>query len=42
MNILKYSIPLVILLKCVIASESGVKEDVIKALEEDGFGSIKR
>ena len=42
MNILKYSISLAILLKCVIASESGVKEDVIKALEEDGFVSIKR
>ena len=42
MNILKYSISLAILLKCVIASESGVKEDVIKAVEENGFGSIKR
>ena len=43
MNILKYSISLVILLKCVIASESGVVEgDVIKAVEEDGFESIKR
>ena len=42
MNILKYSISLAILLKCVIASESGVKEDVIKALEENGFESIKR
>src|ERR1700722_11820020 len=40
MNILKASILLVILLKCVIASESGVKGDVIKALEEDGFESI--
>ena len=42
MNILKYSISLAILLKCVIASESGVKEDVIEALEENGFESIKR
>ena len=42
MNILKYSISLVILLKCVIASESNVEEDVIEALEEDGFESIKR
>ena len=43
MNILKYSISLVILLKCAIASESGVlKEDVIEALEEEGFESIKR
>ena len=42
MNILKYSISLVILLKCVIASESGVKEDVIKAVEENGFERIKR
>ena len=42
MNILKYSILLAILLKCAIASESGVKEDVIKAVEEDGFESIKR
>ena len=42
MNILKSSISLAILLKCVIASESGVKEDVIKALEENGFVSIKR
>ena len=41
MNILKASISLVILLKCVIASESGVKEDVIKAVEENGFESIK-
>ena len=41
MNILKYSISLAILLKCVIASESGVKDDVIEAVEEDGFGSIK-
>src|ERR1700722_7224709 len=41
MNILKASILLVILLKCVIASESSVKGDVIKALEEDGFESIK-
>ena len=42
MNILKYSISLAILLKCVIASESSVKEDVINALEENGFESIKR
>jgi hypothetical protein len=43
MNILKYSISLAILLKCVIASESVVvKDDVIEALEEDGFGSIKQ
>ena len=42
MNILKYSISLVILLKCVIASESGVHGDVIKVLEEEGFESIKR
>ena len=42
MNILKYSISLVILLKCVIASESDVPQDVIEALEEEGFESIKR
>src|ERR1700722_6428692 len=42
MNILKYSFLFVVLLKCVIASMSGVKEDVIKAVEEDGFVSIKR
>ena len=42
MNILQYSISLAILLKCVIASESGVEEDVIEALEEEGFESIKR
>ena len=42
MNILKYSISLTILLKCVIASESGVKGDVIEALKEEGFESIKR
>ena len=42
MNILKYSISLVILLKCAIASESDVTEDVIEALKEDGFESIKR
>ena len=43
MNILKYSISLVILLKFAIASESGVlKEDVIEALEEEVFKSIKR
>ena len=41
MNILKYSILLAILLKCVIASESDVEEDVIEALEENGFVSIK-
>ena len=42
MNIFQLSLLLAILLKCVIASESGVREDVIKALEEDGFESIKR
>src|ERR1700722_4648220 len=42
MNILKYSISLAILLKCVIASEGGVRGDVIKALGEPGFVSIKR
>src|SRR6202044_3797688 len=46
MNIVKWNISLVILLKCVIASESGVKEDVIEALSESekerGFMSIKR
>ena len=42
MNILQLSLLLAILLKCVIASESGVEGDVIKALEEDGFESIKR
>src|ERR1700722_6805484 len=41
MNILKASISLAILLKCVIASESGVAQDVINALEENGFESIK-
>ena len=34
MNILKSSILLAILLKCVIASESVVNEDVIEVLEE--------
>jgi hypothetical protein len=43
MNILKYSIPLAILLKCVIASESVVvKEDVTEVVEEDGFENIKQ
>jgi len=42
MNILQLSLLLAILLKCVIASESGVAQDVIKALEQPGFGSIKR
>jgi hypothetical protein len=42
MNILKYSILLAILLKYVIASESGVANDVIDVLEEDGFVRIKR
>jgi hypothetical protein len=43
MNILKHSILLVILLKCVIASENlAVKDDVIKAVDESGFESIKR
>src|ERR1700722_2410822 len=42
MNILRVSILLAILLKCVIASESGVAEDAIKAVEEEGFMNIKR
>ena len=42
MNILQLSLLLAILLKCVIASESGVAQDVIDALEEEGFESIKR
>jgi hypothetical protein len=41
MNILKYSISLAILLKCVIASERDVNEDVVKALEQPGFEGIK-
>jgi hypothetical protein len=41
MNILQLSLLLAILLKCVTASESGVAQDVIDALEEDGFGSIR-
>ena len=41
MDILKYSISLVVLLKCVIASES-VAPDVIEALGEPKFESIKR
>src|ERR1700722_5020765 len=41
MNILQLSLLLAILLKCVIASESGVAQDVIKALEEPGFESIE-
>lgn len=42
MNILQVSILLAILLKCVTASESGVAQDVIDALGEPGFESIKR
>jgi hypothetical protein len=42
MNIFQLSLLLTILLKCVTASESGVKKDVVKALNEDGFVSIKR
>ena len=43
MNILKYSILLVILLKYVIASEKIMtKKYVIEALEEKGFVSIQR
>ena len=41
MNILQLSLLLAILLKCVVASESGVAQDVIKALEEPGFESIE-
>src|ERR1700722_13820836 len=41
MNIFELSLLLAILLKCVTASESGVAQDVIKALEEDGFEGIK-
>ena len=41
MNILQLSLLLAILLKCVTASESGVAQDVIKALEQPGFESIK-
>src|ERR1700722_2821176 len=41
MNILKYSISLAILLKCVIASEGGVEGDVIEAVDENGFEGIK-
>jgi hypothetical protein len=41
MNIFQLSLLLAILLKCVIASESGVAPDVIEALDEPGFGSIK-
>jgi len=41
MNILQLSLLLAILLKCVVASESGVAQDVIKAVEEDGFGRIR-
>ena len=39
MHILLLSLPLAILLKCVVASE-GVAKDVIQALEEDGFEDI--
>ena len=42
MNILNTSISLVILLKFAIASESGMKEDVIEVVEEEGFESIKK
>src|ERR1700722_9588423 len=41
MNIFQLSLLLAILLKCVIASESGVAQDVIKAVEKDGFKNIK-
>jgi hypothetical protein len=41
MNILQLSLLLAILLKCVIASESDVNEDVIDALEQPGFGRIR-
>ena len=41
MNIFQLSLLLAILLKCVIASESGVAQDVIEALEQPGFGRIK-
>lgn len=42
MNILKHLTLLAIFLKCVIASESSVKADVIEVIEEEGFESIKR
>jgi hypothetical protein len=42
MNIFQLSLLFAIFLKCVTASESGVAQDVIKALDEPGFGSIKR
>ena len=42
MSILKVSILLAIILKCVIASESVVAPDVIKVLEGEGFKSIKK
>src|ERR1700722_601881 len=43
MNLLNVAVLFAILLKCVIASESNVvKEDVIEALDENGFGSIKQ
>ena len=41
MNIFQLSLLLAILLKCVTASESGVAQDVIEALEEPGFESIQ-
>src|ERR1700722_14606978 len=41
MNIFQLSLLLAILLKCVVASESGVAQDVIDALEQPGFESIK-
>jgi len=41
MNIFQLSLLLAILLKCVIASENVVAQDVIDALGEDGFKNIK-
>jgi hypothetical protein len=41
MNILRVAVLFGILLKCVTASENGVAHDVIDALAENGFGSIK-
>ena len=42
MNILKVAVLFGILLKCVAASESNVKDDVIEALGENEFEGIKR
>jgi len=42
MNIFQLFILLAILLKCVVASESGVAQDVIEALEQPGFVSIRQ